>query len=728
MDKAGLGLLIINNRIKIVILVLLGSLTMGYQAAQLGTNNDIEIWLNRKDPQLSTYHDFIKRFGSEEFILTVIESKGGLTLEDIDLARRLSRRLEKIAGIDRVISPANFFPAGKMDFSLFRRLVLSDPTLKKTWISRDNRAWAIFIGIDPAMASSRKELVQQVRKVLNETLPTQKRYHLAGPPVFNVTLDTYSRKTTLIFSPLVFIISGIILWFSLPALSWAILGLLIALLVIINSLGCLAIFHHQLNMVTSSLPPLLMVISLSYVLHFFNACAQERDLMATISRVNRPIFLSSLTTSIGFASLATSDIGPIRDFGLTAAVGIVLAYLLVMGLLPASLYLLRLPLLRLPEVSTDRSFNQQFLQRIGDLNLKGGKVIMALGVIGLAISLYLARFTRIEVNALRFLKSDHTMVRDYGFIEEKLMGLSPLELVIHYPSGLPDREILSRIEKIETYLEGQPEVVNVFSLLDWIGLKERLLDRLSFLGGPFKEELGKEVKREMNRYYDPRGRNWRISCRVKTISSTEYKGLIQRIRAYWKQHSSPQEKMTITGIVPLLIDMQDTLLWSQMKSFLTAGLVISLALLLLVRSPKHFIIALIPNLWPISLLFGFMGALKIPLDVATVMVASIALGIAADNTIHFICRSRDELIKGHDTTSAMYNTLKGIGNAMILTSLVTIGGFMVLCLSPFKPMVYFGLLSSITLLAALLADLFLHPVLILAVKSTHHQGPRQTEG
>jgi len=241
---------------------------------------------------------------------------------------------------------------------------------------------------------------------------------------------------------------------------------------ILGSLGGLALFQHDLNMVTSALPPLLLVISLSYTLHFFNAYQQVGSLELTINQINKPIFLSALTTSLGFASLGISEIGPIRDFGLTAGVGILLAYVLIRSFLPASLSLLKSEhFLSRPE--TSRQAGGRFLYWIGNINVKGYGIIISVSLVCLLVAIIYIRQLKIEVNALHFLKQEHPMVQDYLFIEEHLMGLSPLELVVKLPQASINKgDSLNPLRDLQSFLDQQPEIVNTFSLLDWLELKE----------------------------------------------------------------------------------------------------------------------------------------------------------------------------------------------------------------------------------------------------------------
>ena len=730
---------ILDHPKKVVVTVLVGSVILAYFCLGLKSNNAIEVWLDPNDSQLTTYRHFLETFGSEEFILVVMEKDRVINPEDLALGKRLSQQLEKIPGISKVSSVADFYQPGLVNFVTFQQLVLSEPVFWKTWVSKDGKAWALFIQLDHHHQVERAILVDQVRVVLKKIIPQGERYHMAGPPVFNVTLDSYSRRAALIFSPIIFLLVGLLLWAIYQSLSWAVLALMVAGIVILWSLAGLALFHRELNMVTSALPPLLLVISLSYTLHFLNAYQQEGSLALAISRVNKPILLSSLTTSLGFGSLIVSNINPIRDFGLAAAFGVILAYLLVRTFLPASLGLLNLttssenPFCRVRKSRLSIGSYvfgywlfvigylfglgmERLLQRIGDINRRKGWLVLSLGILCLIGAVAYLQQLKIEVNAINFLKSNNPMVRDYTFIEEHLMGLSPLELVVKLPQDTVMNDgALRPIRALQSFLEHQTEVVNAFSLLDWHQVEKQVV-KLSLLLDPFQEmnpEELKPLKEEVSKYYDPTGIALRISCRLKTLSSSRYKELTQRIEQYTQNYLSPTIKTTLTGLVPMLITMQDTLLWSQAKSFGLAGLVNALVMLALARSLKPFILAMIPNILPIVLTFGFMGLARIPLDVATVMVASIALGMALDNTIHFIHRFREELDKGNSQVDAIYNTLHGIGRAMIFGSLVTAAGFLILCLSQFKPMIYFGLLSTITIFAALLADLFLHPVLLL---------------
>jgi predicted RND superfamily exporter protein len=464
-----------------------------------------------------------------------------------------------------------------------------------------------------------------------------------------------------------------------------------------------------------------MVLSLAYSIYLLNAYNNNRSeknikespenkkkiIACSFKDVWLPIFLSALTTGIGFCSLVVSDVTPVRDLGLYAALSIASAFVLVISFLPAALFLFPLPSLPIKSGNKRERF-QGFSQTLSQLAIQRKHLILIFCLIIFLVSSGGITQLKVETHALKFFNEKSQLAQAYAFIEDKLTGLSPIEIVIESKKSqgndmLLTKDTVEKIKSLQEFLSQQEEVICSQSVVNILedemrGLTLRTTDS-AFQG-----------------YFNEKENAIRISVKAKTLGSSEYQLLINTINRYLDENFSNGMRAYTTGIVPLIVDMQDTVLKNLIESFSIAFGVIGVILFLLLRSLKNTLISMIPNILPIVVILGFMGWAGIKLDVATIMIASIALGIAVDDTIHFLFRFKREQSASVEYGQPICSTLSSSGKAIIFTSLVTFCGFFVLCFSDFRPMIYFGLLTGITIVAALIGDLIVLPASLVAFK------------
>jgi predicted RND superfamily exporter protein len=322
---------------------------------------------------------------------------------------------------------------------------------------------------------------------------------------------------------------------------------------------------------------------------------------------------------------------------------------------------------------------------------------------------------KVETHILNFFQKNSSIARAYGFIENVLTGLSPIEIVISVTGEQGKDELLSennlnKIRNLQGFLEQKKGVVSSQSAADIFQDRTKidLLDLLFLSKAPLYAALDAGLKEFVNK----KGTATRVSVKARTLASEQYLTLISDIDEYLVQNFRGGLRAYTTGAVPVIVEMQNILLGNLVKSFAVAFAVISTVFLLIFRSLKKTVICMLPNLLPVIVILGFMGWTRIKLDVATVMIASIAIGIAVDDTIHFVFRYKQECSAGADSAQAILSTLSSTGTAIVWTSLVIFCGFLVLCFSGFKPMIFFGLLTGVTIITALAGDLVMLPALL----------------
>jgi predicted RND superfamily exporter protein len=306
---------------------------------------------------------------------------------------------------------------------------------------------------------------------------------------------------------------------------------------------------------------------------------------------------------------------------------------------------------------------------------------------------------------LKFFPEDSTVARDYAFIGRNLTGFYTVELDVHGDESLSS-DMLDSIKLLDRDLRGTPSVVRV----DHLGNASQIPKTAG--GGTLLKGLTERFYRE-----DEKEVSYRVCVLVNAMGSTEFYPLLERIRAGAERRLPQGAKYDLTGVVSLLNDAQGALIKTQIESFASAFAIIVLMIGLLFRSPRSALASILPNLLPIALTFATMALCAIRLDAATVMIASVAIGIAVDNTIYFLAVYRVEARAGKKALEAVEATFASIGEPIFYTSIVAAAGFGILACAQFRPLIYFGVLTALTMITAMAGTILLAPACTRAFKA-----------
>jgi predicted RND superfamily exporter protein len=472
------------------------------------------------------------------------------------------------------------------------------------------------------------------------------------------------------------------------------------------------------------------VLAVSVAIHVLARYRLERSggaeagaaVLRTERAVLRPAALTAATTALGFGSLASSPIPSIRSFGLFAALGVLAALLLGAVGLPAALRVLRPgaaaspaegPLARLLALATHLATR------------RSGAVIALAGALCLAAALALPRL-RISTHDGEFFPPDHALNVAYRFIESRLSGVTPLEVMVEAEAegGIRDPRAIALLSDVQDFLGAQPETIRGVSLADWIDEARDALEPAAERSQPLTAEsleraafvLEATSAADLPFWVQDGWSVARVSSRSVGLDSDRNDRLLARLEGFARERlaNEPGLRLTFTGLVPVFARMEQYLLQSQLRSFAIAFVCVFAAYWLELRSLRLAAVALIPNGVAVLLMLGAMGAASIPLDVVTVMVASVNLGIIDDETIHVLHALGEARAEGLAGDAAVARALALTGRDVIFTCGVLGLGFGALLLSEFRPTAHFGGLTALTIGIALAADLVLLPALLRA--------------
>nr|MBC8550966.1 MMPL family transporter [Candidatus Brocadiales bacterium] len=555
----------------------------------------------------------------------------------------------------------------------------------------------------------------------------------------NTELDRMSQKDMRTFTPVMFAVALVIL----VALFKNVSGVLIpAITIIINimwTVGLFVIFDNKMNMVSGMLIPLIFIISLATTVHILNRFYLEvklsgdrrESILKTVKYICVPCFLMCVTTSIGFLSLIASDVTPVKTTGIFMAAGIMMSFFVCITLVPGMLSLfpewMSKPFIN---IQKDRGSSNKEFQGIygfiGKFVNNNTIYVFVFSLVFVGVSIYGITKIKAESSIFESFPESSEITRSTEHIEQELMGLIPMDIVVDAGNtgGVFQPDILEKMGKLQEYLKRIPEVTKSVSVADYVKYLNKLLNK----DDPDSQMITKDKAIDYAKLASLHGdsivkslytedyNEGRVSVRMKNVGSSRYQAIVNDIEGFIKVNFPLSVDCSITGIVPLLMDMQEYLIESQIKTFTLAFVLIFICIGLLLKSARIGMMSMIPNLIPIAITLGVMGYVGINLDVATIMIASVAIGISVDDTIHFLYRFKEEFKKDGDHYLAIQRTLSGVGRALIFTTIVATCGFLVFCLSNFKAIQYFGLLTGITMVSAIFAVLLILPACILIFK------------
>ena len=591
----------------------------------------------------------------------------------------------------------------------------------------------------------------RVEKTIADVRSLMDRYRdratlfLGGVPMIAADSIAFIRSDLKVFGVGVVLFIVVILAFSFGKPRWVALPLAVCLLSGLTMMGYLGWAQWPVTVVSSNFISLLLIITLSLIIHLvvryrelarINPEANQYELVTeTVHSKFMPCFYTAITTIVAFGSLLVSDIRPVIDFGWMMVIGISVSFVLAFTLFPTALMLLTRMETRIRNDVTGAITS-------GIVTLIHGRSRTTLWVFVGLIALALAGIPRLSVENrfIDYYKEDTEIYQGMTLIDTRLGGTTPMDVIIDAPvDQILDDEFteesditsgsywfnsdgLREAARYHEYLDGLPETGKVLSLHTGMQLLESLNNDKPYsdfrLAVVYKR-LPKEVRQALiDPYLSPDGNQLRYSIRLyESDRNLRRQALIDRIyHDLIHDFDLAPEQVTVSGMAVLYNNLLQSLFRSQILTLGAVFLAIMLMFVVTFRSLKIAAIAIIPNIVAAAQVLGLMGWLGIPLDIMTITIAAIVIGIAVDDTIHYTHRFIEEFETDGDYWATIKRCHDSIGRAMYYTTITITLGFMILALSNFIPTIYFGLLTGFSMMVALLADLMLLPLLLVMFK------------
>ncbi len=759
MEKSPLSSFVLKYSLPIIIVTLLLSIAAGLCLPKIPFDNSVDVFFNKKGDSYLHFQDWKKQFGSDNVVIVAFADQDIFTRENLNLIDSLSNSFESLPYADDVTSltTVNNITGFEEDFIVeklieaipsdsdaikrIKSIALNNPLYINNIISQDGKTTAILIELKNITGQGdvyKKETIAAVHKILSNISP-QKHFYVSGLTAIEHDFALYMQEDLKTFMPFMLIVISFFLYMSFRSLKIILLPLVAIGVSLSFSMAMLYLFGYSINNITTIIPPILMAIMIADSIHLLaegieNKGKEKEDvnnrfgfLCTTMNHLFFPCFLTSATTAIGFISLTTSKIMPVKQLGMVVALGVFLALIVTFTFLPAlakQFNVIGKTKKRL-FAKKESPLGTAFLQNLGQFNCNHKYLILVGTLILIGISIWGITKIQVETSIIEFFRKDSAIYQATTFVEKNLSGVHPINLSLKSKDYeyFKTPQALNAIEDLTQFLHTIDAVDKITSINDYIKDINQSLhneDEVFYQIPQSKEQIAQYLllygRDDLDDFVDSDWQWATVRVRLKEHSTIKLKGVIKEIEDYLKTKKGVFPDAEVLGQTVLEVETNNSVTDGQLKSLLLAMGTIFCMMFLVFRSIPVGFVSIVPNLLPILINFGIMGFLGIRLNSATSMIAAIGIGIVVDDTIHFLHCYEEGVKQSQNTEQAMYYALAHKGRPIIFTSVILFFGFGILSVSKFVPTSSFGFLSSMLMLSALLADLIVLPSILLIFK------------
>ena len=764
-----LGIFVIAYRLPLLIALFAVTAVMGFFASKVKLSYEFAKAIPTDNPKYQEYKLFREKFGDDGNVLVVgIKSDHLFELNTFKAYVDLQKQLKKVTDVEDVLSvptsvnlvkdsvteklnAVKIFsdPIGtQADLDSAKNIFLNLPFYKSLLYNPDSNAYLMGVRInkDSLNSPKRSQIVKDITAAVhNFEISTKTEVHLSGLPLIRTVVADRLQKEMKIFLIGSLVLSALILLLFFRSFSTMMLSLFVVILGVVWSLGVLQLCGYKISLLTALTPPLVVVIGIPNCIYFINkyhtsylkSGDKNASLVDMVSKMGIVTLFCNISAAIGFAVFALTKSAVLQEFGVVAGISIMLIFIISFILLPAVL-----SYLPPPKAAQTRYLNNKwvthFLLKIEGWVANHQKTVYTVTA-AIVIFSVIGIF---RLNTVAFIVDDlpktDKIYTDLKFFEKNFKGVMPLEIVVDTKkrnglAGMRALTVFGKIDSLSSYIAAQKEMSRPLSIAEGLKFAKQAFyegDSANYLlpnsfDGAFVGEYLRPGKGDSGRknnftkmlssFMDSSRQTTRISVSMADIGTKQLPLVLNGITERANQlFDTSQFKVQLTGTSITFLEGSSFIISGLKESILWAFLLISLCMLYLFKSARILICSLIPNLIPLVITAGIMGWTGVPLKPSTVLVFSVALGIAIDITIRFLVNYKQELpVHNHDVSVTVAATIKHTGLSIVYTSLVLIAGFIIFCFSSFGGTIALGWLTSVTLLVATVTNLVLLPVLLL---------------
>jgi len=725
----------------IIVSVIGFTLFFGYQIKHLTINSDILSTLPDDDPTGLLYKNIGAQFGGNEIGMIVLEADDIFQTNVLQHIKQVTDSLKITGGISTVTSLTNILdirssewgieignlvdeydlPNVQSELDSLKEYVFSKEMYKGAVVSEDGTATVILFTV---LTDADKQVVAEKIKTKVEALNLPETIYFGGLPFMLNDITGLLVSDMIWLIPVVFVVIAFILLVSFRSSSGMLLPLLTAAITVIWTLGIMAFSGYEVTIITNFMPVVLVAIGSAYTIHVLNSISlsnlidRNQALVKAMVHTTIPIILASVTTAIGFVSfIFGAYLSMVKDFGICTAIGIFIALLLSIFFVPALISALSV---YRKKVNTERRKKKEILSRIIlqpliHLLFKHPKRILSVWGILLLVSTGSIFLIKTSVNITEYFKKDNPIRISEDVMQKKFGGSLPV--FVEFEGDVQEPEFLKMMIRAEDFMKEDPNIFSAQSVADLVEVMNDamgegkkipddkakieqlwfLLDGQDIMPQLVSDELDKAI----------------IQSKFASIRNKEIEAFTNGMNKFIEEHSNENCEIRFTGIPPIYVKLNESLVKSQYSSLIIAIIMVLFIVAIIMRSFSKGVFATIPIIATILVLLGFMGITGIPLDIATVLVGSIALGIGIDYSIHVISGFNAYLKDHGDPEKAIEETIMSKGKAVIINVASVAAGFLVLLFAQLLPIRNFGLLIAISMFGSGFGALTLLPVILI---------------
>nr|AHZ46198.1 transporter [uncultured bacterium N27-1E] len=691
------------------------------------------------------YSHFQDLFGSYEMVFVGVVGADAITPEGLRLIRRLTWRFGQIDGVRRVLSLSNApgvrsdqdgvmiapafdeAPEDAEELARIRSRILGDPMHVGNLVSSDGQATVLLVYPEEMseLEFRRRGIDQEIERVAREEVGDRARVLVVGNPTLKAVIGRIVLRDVALLLPLGFVFMALIACYSFRSARGVAVPLLSIIVAQLWTAGAMVLFDRSLNLVTFVVPILTNAVAFAYSVHVVSEhdhALRKGNLggdaaSLALKQVAFPVFLTAITTAAGFLSLCASRLPAIREFGAFCVVGVLSSLVASLTLAPA---ILSLTGRRRPSgTESEESRIERLASRVAAFDLRHRRVLLLAGAAVTVLAV--VGVTRIQVSTsfVANLPPSHPVREASDAFDRELGGCTSFHVVVETDSrdAFKQPENLEELRSLQIWLDSQPEVGKTTSFADYLmvvnrafhdgdpdyfSIPERKQTISQFLFFLWSDGLKDLVTTDYSAAH--------IMVRGRSVNSEGINSFIDRVEARLRELPEPFVGH-ITGDTVLVGRTMDEIAWGQAVSLSGAILIIFVILLAYFRSFRIALLALIPNTLPVTVYFGTLGLTGVTLNPLTSLIACVVLGIAVDDTIHFMVRFREKADELGDESQAVIAALRSVARPVTSTTAALCAGFLVLAASGLRQMVEFSVLASCMLVFAWLVDVTFTPAL-----------------
>ncbi len=760
-----------------IVLLFIFALTcfFGYHAQHIRLDGSMDRLLPENDPDNQYYAEVRKLFGNDEVGVIAVVADSIYAAEVLNKLQRLTKEIEKVEGVASVLSLANAvdpvvdvtepplimpqIPTTPAASTALQEKLADRPIYLKILVAPDGRAAAINIFFaemsnDEFMRRGIDDTIQKIVERENATAVQEQRperWYYTGLPHFKVYSTHVMQRDLSRFVPLMLLFIVVVLFFCFRSLRGVLLPTLTVIVSLIWTLGIMVLNGDALSLGSIALPPLVLVIGVAYSLHvvaeYYELARPDRSpkevVSETLQTINTPALMAALTTVMGFFSQTLNPIVSIREMGIYSSLGITLAFVFSLTLVPALLAMLRLPNRRVDSFAPGLSTKLRQLTRAVIRQRRA--VIMGCAIVAL-LAAY--QIPKVQVNSdfQSFFRPSDPIRQATDVVSRQLAGSMAFNVVVDGTTRdvMKQWETLRRLRTLQEAIDALPGVDKTVSFVDYCLLIDRGVQegggslevspegelveptvqasgkKTTFLENP--EQLKGVMQlfagrpKSLALVVNPEFSRTNILVRTSLSRSNDLAATVEKIQALAAEILPPELKAHPTGSIILLTKTTGDIVSGQAQSLTLTAVVIFILMAAMFLSSRVGLIAMIPNLFPIMIFFGLMGLMGVALNFGTNIIASIALGLAVDDTIHIMYRLSSEVRNTDKEGEALIEALSTVGKPALYYSGLLFLGFLTLGTATFVPIQEFGLLSAATIVIGVIGEFLLLPAMLATTR------------